>query len=160
MSAPAHAPVAPADPLAPHGRKVDGTPAAKRGPKPKTEQFERLDSVTRAAPRVQRQVTIAAPPVIAVDYDALSAMAANLWFNAPQIFLGDEWAPDTEDGEHTIVRKGFRDYFVAKGVTSIDPTIGLAIVLGSYALKRATRPKIQSKLSRGISWAKNLFSKR
>lgn len=158
-------PVAPADeidPAAPYGRKADGTPKAKPGRKSASEQtgeeeratHARVESVTQAPPRVKRAPTIAPAPSVAVDYQALGRTAANLWFNVGQIPFGDDWAPNTAQGEHEIVAGGFRDYFKAKNVTEIDPTVSLCLILGSYALARVNKPTVKERIKGAWLWVK------
>jgi hypothetical protein len=170
---PAPAPESPAepaaegeDPEAPYGRKADGTPRAKPGRKSAgAAQRERLESVTPAPPRVDRPRTIAppapvaAPPAIPVDYTGLGRTAANLWFNVGQIPFGEDWAPNVEAKEHEIVAGAFRDYFKAKNVSEIDPTVGLCLVLGSYTLARVTKPTIKQRIAGAWAWARSKFAK-
>lgn len=151
---------------APYGYNKDGTPAKKRGRKPKDEAdgtadaFARLSSVRPAGPRpVPIPGQIPAPAAIPTDYKALGDTAANLWFNVGQIPFGDDWAPNTDIGEHLIISKGFRDYFQAKGVTQLDPTLSLCLVLGSYTLSRINKPTIKDKVSRGWFWLKSKMPK-
>lgn len=175
VGAPAPEPPAPApepqdapegDPEAPYGRKADGTPRAKPGRKSATAQTDeegavrraKLESVTPAPPRTPKAPSMA--PIVPVDYKALGQVAANLWFNVGQLPFGPEWAPDIAEGEHEIVAGAFRDYFKAKNVTQIDPTVGLVIVLGGYALKRAARPTIKEKISAGWTWLKSKMPKK
>jgi len=144
------------DPDAPFGRKKDGTPAKKRGRhsgSAQVDQFARLDSVSPTAPRQARSVPTTQAPAIAVDYRALGETAANLWFNVPQIIFGEDWAP--ESNEVQPVAKGFTDYFKANGVTEINPTIALLLVLGSYSVVRINKPTVKDRLSKGFQWIKS-----
>jgi len=150
------------DPEAPYGRKADGTPRAKPGRKSAgAAQRERLESVTPAPPRVDKPraiappAPVAPPPSIPVDYTGLGRTAANLWFNVGQIPFGEDWAPNTEAKEHEIVAGAFRDYFKAKNVSEIDPTVSLCLVLGSYTLARVTKPTIKSRIAGAWVWLKS-----
>lgn len=142
------------DASAPHGLKTDGTPAKKRGrpPKSDTDQRERLASVT---PKPVRPQPTVAPVAMLADYNALGEQAANLWFGVGCVLLGDDWQPDTEQGEHVAVSGAFRDYFKASGVVQIPPSWGLVLVLGAYTAKRVSRPTVRSKISGVWTWVKS-----
>lgn len=148
---------------APYGFRKDGTPAKKRGRKPAGdagipgETRERLESVTQAPPRRQSPPPTPQAAPIAVDYDALGKVAATLWFGTGEVLLGSEWAPET--GEPMMIAGAFSKYFQASGINDIPPGAQLALILGSYALKRTTRPTIKSKLSGAMQWLKNRFKR-
>lgn len=150
------------DPEAPYGRKADGTPRAKPGRKGAGEPSPRLEGVTPAPPRPPKPAP--APPAVQsplpINYTELGRTAANIWFNVGQLPFGEDWAPNTQEGEHEIVAGAFRDYFKAKNVTEIDPTIGLCLVLGGYALKRAAKPTARDKIKGAWLWLKSKASKR
>lgn len=60
--------------------------------------------------------------------------------------VGDEeWEPDDPDEEANVKRALERVYAI-RGVPSLPPELGLAIVLGRYAQKRVSRPKTKSKV--------------
>lgn len=140
---------------APYGRNKDGSPAKKRGRKTPTkdEHFDRLDSVTQNAPRPVKSSQPVQTAAIVTDYRAIAETAANLWFNLPQLILGEDWAPAPE--EVKPVAKGFQDYFQAKGISQLDPTISLALILGTYAVVRVTKPTIKTRIQSGVAWLKS-----
>lgn len=144
------------DPEAPHGRNKDGTPTKKRGRKVPGDEgytgdlFDRLDSVTQSTAMPQTRQTTVSPAAIAANYRQLGETAANLWFNVPQILLGADWAP--EASEIPMVAKGFQDYFKAKGVTELDPTLSLTLILGTYTLARVNKPSVQTRLQSVMTW--------
>lgn len=145
------------DPEAPYGRKVDGTPMKKRGRKTGSvegEQFARLDSVTRAPPKPQQSQTTTPIAPIAVDYDALSRLAATLWFEVPQPLFGSDWAPTGKD-EANGIALAFKRYFIAQGITEINPTLALMLSLGSYTLARANKPSFKQRFTGLWSWIKS-----
>ena len=150
------------DPEAPLGRNKDGTPTKKRGRKKPGEEgyngdlFDRLDSVTQTTERSQSRPAMVTPQAIAANYRQLGETAANLWFNVPQILLGEDWKP--EPAEVPMVAKGFQDYFKAKGVTELDPTLSLALILGTYTLARVNKPSVQTRLQSLMTWAKGKTS--
>ena len=120
-----------------------GEPVVKRGRgRPRKDGTQRLDSVTQAPPRAPS--SIAPAPIAPVNYDALGKIAANLWFNVGELFLGDEWRPEPD--EPPIVKDAFKDYFQSAGITTIPPLWGLCLILFSYASKRVTRPTIKTRL--------------
>lgn len=148
------------DPEAPYGRNKDGTPAKKRGRKGGSEAASRLDSVTPAPPRVKlpptaAPLTQAIAPSIPIDYDAMGGQVANLWFNGGVMLLGEEWAPNTQAGEHVAVKNAFRDYFKAKNATELDPGVILFITLASYTAARIQKPTIKSRVTGGWLWLKS-----
>lgn len=145
---------------APYGLKADGTPAAKRGPKPKSagnegdKQRARLRSVSPGKGAPQKPVPMAAEALAVVNYQAMGEMVAGVWFNAGQMLLGEEWAPDVKGGEHLAVAGAFRDYFKAQQIKDLPPGFALVAVLGIYTLKRANRPTIREKLQGVGAWLK------
>lgn len=148
------------DPEAPYGRKKDGTPAKRRGAKPKAEQAERLNSVTPAPALPQGNFGVRPPqkamPVlaaVATDYQAMGHTAANLWFNVGEMLFGEDWRPT--EPEVRPIGVAFTDYFRAKEVKQFDPGIILLIALGSYSIARANKPTVRSKLAGLTQWLKN-----
>lgn len=134
-----------------------GEPVVKRGRgRPRKDGSQRLDSVTQAPPRAPS--SIAPAPIAPVNYDALGKIAANLWFNAGELFLGDEWRPEPD--EPPIVKDAFKDYFQSAGITTIPPAWGLCLILFSYAAKRVTRPTIKTRLYGAYEWLKSKTLKR
>lgn len=60
--------------------------------------------------------------------------------------VGDEeWEPDDPEEEANVKRALERVYAV-RGVPSLPPELGLAIVMGRYVQKRIARPKTKSKV--------------
>lgn len=153
------------DPEAPFGRRKDGSPAAKRGRKPKGEaERERLLSVGAAPPRpapAPVPVSMPAPSAIAVNYRALGRTYASLWFSVGELVFGGEWAPNPPDpkvpgdrGEAELIAHTFEEWARAKNQTALDPTVALVVTLGSYALGRLTRPTIRQRITGAYEWVK------
>lgn len=134
---------------APYGYNKDGSPAKKRGRKAAGEvtggkTLPDLDSVTPARPRPVQSSQSAKVLPIAVNYRALGQQAATLWFSLPQIFLGTDWGPEKE--EIPLVAESFEKYFESEGITTFSPGFSLALVLGTYALGKATKPTVADKI--------------
>lgn len=145
---------------APYGRRVDGTPAMKRGPKPrgasdeKDKQRARLRSVSQPAPKAAKVTAPNVSPVAIVNYQAMGESAASIFFGVGTLAFGDDWQPDTANGEHLVVAAGFRDYFKAKEWKDLPPGFALCFILGTYAIKRASKPTMRSKLQGAAAWVK------
>lgn len=103
---------------------------------------------------------------------AAGYLAADLVVGTSIALLGDEWIPIGETGEqepikydeHSMLRKAFGDYFVAKNISDFPPGIALSIALSSYAGARLAGGKeTKSRLSKAWAWTsdkfKNLFKK-
>ena len=84
---------------------------------------------------------------------------ASVFFSTGIMLLGDEFAPDTQEGEHLAVSGAFRDYFKATQMRDLPPGFALCFVLGVYTLKRAAKPTIKSKLRGFGLGVKNVVSK-
>lgn len=150
---------------APYGFNKDGTPAKKRGRKAgstgdQTPLFDRLDSVTQARPlpraksaEKSSQPVIPSPQAIATDYRVMGETAANVWFNVGEMAFGEDWQP--EPNEPQMIAGAFRDYFQAKEIKAIDPTIVLLIALGGYTVKRLNKPTLRNRLGGIVTWIKN-----
>lgn len=140
---------------APYGRNKDGSPAKKRGRKGGTQDdlFERLDSVTPNPPRPQKIAQSASPAVIVADYQAIAETAANLFFNVPQMLFGEDWEP--EKHEVPPVVKGFKDYVSSKGITQLDPTLALCLILGSYTVGKINKPTVRTRFQSITDWIKS-----
>lgn len=150
------------DQEAPYGRRADGTPAAKRGPKTsagasdeRNKQRARLKSVSPGKALPKKIPAIESPtPLAVVNYQAMGEMVAGVWFNGGIMLLGEEWAPDIKAGEHLAVAGAFRDYFKAMNYKDLPPGFALVAVLSLYTLKRAPAPGIKTKLQRVGLWLK------
>jgi hypothetical protein len=149
------------DPEAPFGRRVDGTPAKKRGRRPASvsdesdKQRQKLRSVTGSTPRAKPAPPQLGAPVLAVvNYQAMGQTVADLWFNAGTVILGDEWKPNIQEGEHLAVAGAFTSYFRSVQMRDLPPLFALCFVLGTYTLKRAAQPTIRTKLQRAGLWFK------
>jgi hypothetical protein len=149
---------------APYGFRADGvTPKAKPGRPPKDvaaaqareQQRARLRSVTPGQGKPQKQTPIAVTPLAVVNYEAMGQAVASMWFNGGEMLLGPEWAPNTQEGEHTAVAGAFATYFKAVQMKDLPPGIALCFVLGIYTLKRATKPTVKSKLELFGAWVKS-----
>lgn len=150
---------------APYGFNKDGTPAKKRGRKAltgadQTPLFERLDSVTQAPPLTRgksaekaTRPVIPTPQAIATDYKAMGETAANVWFNVGTMAFGEDWVPDSTEPQ--MIAGAFRDYFQAKEIKVIDPTIVLLIALGGYTVKRLNKPTMKSRVAGIAQWLKS-----
>lgn len=153
-------PIDPADDIeAPYGRKADGTPRAKPGRKgggdgKRDAQRSRLNSVSQAGPRPPSPPPINTPAVISADYEQLGKTAATLFFGCGEMVFGNDWAPTSADEAHSVAF-AFRDYFKAKQIEQIDPTVGLMLILGSYTAVRITKPTVKSRLMGAFSWLKS-----
>lgn len=157
----------PVDEEAPFGRRADGSPAAKRGPKAKgvsdesDKQRNRLRSVTPSKAREQKPKPIEVTPLAVVNYQAMGESVASMWFHGGEMVFGAEWAPDTHSGEHLAVAGAFRDYFKATNMRDLPPGFALCFVLSVYTLKRANKPTVKTRLQGWGLWLKtNLRFKR
>jgi len=145
---------------APYGVKADGTPAKKRGRKPKSTQDEadkqraRLRSVGPGKGLPQKVQTPDVNPALAVvNYQALGETAANLWFNVGMLAMGEDWKPDNQ-GEALAVAGAFRDYFKSQQIKDIPPGLALTLVLTSYSLAHAQKPTVKTRLQKVGAWFK------
>lgn len=151
---------------APYGFNKDGTPAKKRGRKAagstsdQTPLFDRLDSVTQARPltgakRAEKPTrpVIPSPQAIATDYRVMGETAANVWFNVGEMAFGEDWQPEPKEPE--MIASAFKDYFQAKEIKAIDPTIVLFIALGGYTVKRLNKPTMKSRVAGIGQWLKS-----
>lgn len=80
-----------------------------------------------------------------------------MFFAGGHMLLGEEWAPE-DAGEKVAVEGAFAQYFKAIQMNDLPPGVALCFVLGIYGLKRATKPKIKSKLDLAIAWARDRMS--
>lgn len=87
------------------------------------------------------------------DYVAMGQLAANLWFNAGEIMLGEDWQPDPN--EPALIAGAFRNYFQAKEIKVMSPDLVLLTTLGMYAMARMRKPTVKSRIARGIEWLKS-----
>lgn len=153
-------------PDAPYGLKSDGTPAAKRGPKPKSasderdKQRARLRSVTPTTAKPKKVSPVEVTPLAVVNYQAMGESVASMFFHSGELVLGEEWAPDVQKGEHLAVAGAFRDYFKSIQARDLPPGIALCFVLGIYTLKRATKPTIKGRLVQFGLWVKSKMPKK
>lgn len=145
---------------APYGLRADGTPAKKRGRKPKSTQDEadkqraRLRSVSAGKGLPQKVQTPEVNPALAVvNYQALGETAANLFFNIGTMALGEGWQPDNQ-GEALAVAGAFRDYFKSQQIKDIPPGLALTLVITSYSLSHAQKPTVKSRLQKVGAWFK------
>jgi len=158
----------PVDAEAPFGRRVDGTPAKPRGPRPKatkeaeveTQTRERLASVTRPPPRASNVTPIDQAKAMRVDYASVGRTCATLWFGIGELILGPEWAPQPAvppetRGEAYVISDAFESWARSKDVRAVDPTAALCLTLLGYAAARLTRPTIKGRLIGAWTWAKN-----
>jgi hypothetical protein len=97
---------------------------------PKTAQENGASKIVVAAP--------ISPKVIAQQY-------ASVFFALGFGVFGDEWLPESVD-ERKMVESSIQTYVESEGVEPMSPGIGLVVTLGAYALKKAQRPVIKSKL--------------
>lgn len=149
---------------APYGYKTDGTPKKAPGGRPpkdlaakleRDRQRARLRSVTPGVGKIPQAATqMKVTPLAVVNYEAMGENVASMWFHGGELIFGEEWAPDTKEGEHTAVAKAFGTYFKAVQMRDLPPGIALCFVLGIYTLKRTTRPTVKSRLQLGFAWLK------
>lgn len=99
---------------------------------------------------------------------AAGVLAADLMVGTSVALLGDEWIPLGESGEqepikydeHSMLRKAFGDYFVAKNISDFPPGIALSIAVSSYAGARLAGGKeTKSRLSKAWTWTSDKFKK-
>jgi hypothetical protein len=144
-ASPAIAPQPPIDAL--------GELPEKRGRgRPRKNAAPILNSVTPAPPRPVPPPP-AAPVPLPVDYEIMARAAANMWFNIPQLVLGEEWAP--ESSEVIPVKDAFKDYFESEKLPRIPPSWAIALTLVTYAAKRVNKPTIKERIYGAVSWVKS-----
>lgn len=97
---------------------------------PKTAQENGASKIVVAAP--------VSPKIIAQQY-------ASVFFALGFGAFGDEWLPESAE-EKKMVETSIQTYVESEGVEPMSPGVGLVITLGAYALKKAQRPVIKSKL--------------
>ena len=162
---------------APYGLRADGTPAKKRGRPPgpantaaksaasdeQGKQHARLKSVSPGKGKRPSQIPIAPTALAVVNYQAMGETVAGLFFNVGVMALGEDWEPDTKEGEHLAVAGAFRDYFKSIQAKDLPPGFALVAVLAIYSLKRVGKPTVKSRLQKIGLWFKDnmrIFPKR
>ena len=85
---------------------------------------------------------------------ATSKVVANTLINVCSVVGGEEWRPIEQKGasEREMLEEAFFEYFKAKGVDDIPPSLGLGIAISAYAIPRFTMPVTRSKLGRLKDW--------
>ncbi len=85
---------------------------------------------------------------------ATSKVVANTIINICSVVGGEEWRPIEQKGmsEREMLEEAFFEYFKAKGVDDIPPSLGLGIALSAYAIPRFTMPVTRSKFGKLKDW--------
>jgi hypothetical protein len=123
--------------------KADGTYARKRG---------------RKAGASSARTPVEAVSAARVDpADVAACQAANLVINGCTMAFGPAWA--ASPGEAAGMQGAFKDYFAARGVPSMPPEIGLAVVLLAYAAPRIDQEKAKGKIALAWQWLKMRLKK-
>lgn len=139
-----------------HATNPDGTPKLKagggfqkrRGRKPGNPQPRIHVSVESEpdAPKTTQEngaakIVVAAP----ISPKVIAQQYASVFFALGFGAFGDEWLPESAE-EKKMVESSIQTYVESEGVEPMSPGVGLVITLGAYALKKAQRPVIKSKL--------------
>lgn len=102
------------------------------------------------------------PPT--ANYAAIGSVAATLTFTVGTVIGGDEWQPiidkSTGDNERELLSTAYGEYFASTGLVDIPPGAALAVALLSYASRRFSMPKTQTRYNRLIKWLSGIFSKK
>jgi hypothetical protein len=95
------------------------------------------------------------------NYLALGGIAASMTFTIGTIIGGDEWRPITDkstgEDEKQMLSTAYGDYFEHVGIEDIPPGAALAMALISYASRRVTMPKTQSRYNKFTGWISRIF---
>lgn len=155
------APQGEGDPLAPYGRKADGTPKAKPGRRSNADKGSAPMTATEVKIRAKKAEDTEKTKRIASDN--LAANILNLAVGTMVQVVGPEWAPQNDD-EKVALKSALSDYLYANGKADMSPGLVLAITVGGYSFARFHHENTRSKfgaifggLWRGVKTAYKRF---